>query len=121
MNKILRSIELDEEVIAKFPNSPYALKAKVDLANSWYALGDSEKQAYQKSLKLFQEIANLTRGKDEVIYVEAVFGQASIMEELDQLEEAYALFKTLESNYPAPNVIKIRMIRLEERMKKKRK
>jgi tetratricopeptide (TPR) repeat protein len=121
MNKILRSIELNEELIKDYPKSPYAIKAKMDLANSWYAIGDSEKQGYAKALKLFQEIAALTRGKDAMMYAEAVFGQASTMEEMDQLEDAYAMFKTLDGNYPAPNVIKVRMVRLEERMKKKRK
>jgi tetratricopeptide (TPR) repeat protein len=120
-NRILHSIELNEDLIAKYSKSPHALKAKSDLANSWYALGDSEKLGYAKALKLFQEVASLTRGKDEMNYVEAIFGEASTMEEMDQLEEAYSLFKTLENHYPAPNVIKIKMMRLEERMKKKRK
>lgn len=121
MNKILRSIELNEELIAKYPKSFYAIKAKMDLANSWYAIGDSEKQGYSKALKLFQEIAAATRGKDSGLHVEAIFGEAATKEEMDQLEEAYSIFKSIESNYPAPNVIKVRMIRLEERMKKKRK
>ena len=121
MNKILHSIELNEDLIAKYPKSPLAIKAKIDLANSWYALGDNEKQGYAKALKLFQEIANSTKGRDDIAYAEAVFGQASTLEEMDQLEEAYRLFKSLTSIYPAPNVIQIKIFRLDERMKKKRR
>jgi len=121
MGKILHSIESNEQLIQKFPKSPYFLKAKVDLANGWYAVGDTEKEGYAKAMKLFQEIANLTRGRDETVYAEALFGEASILEEQDQLEEAYNRFKALVSIYPVPNVVKIRMIRLEERMKRKRK
>jgi tetratricopeptide (TPR) repeat protein len=121
MSKILRSIELNEAVIEKYPKSQYAIKAKVDLANSWYAIGDNEKQGYSKALKLFKEIADETQSKDRTTYQEALFGQAATQEEMDQLELAYTLFKALEDTYPAPNVIKVRMIRLEERMKKKRK
>jgi hypothetical protein len=50
-----------------------------------------------------------------------VFNEAATLEELDKLEEAHELFRSIENNYPAPNVIKVRMIRLSERMQKKRK
>ena len=121
MNKIIRAIQLDEELISKYPKSPYAVRAKLDLANSWYVIGDTDKQAYSKALKLFQELEAQTKNSDPELYQEAVFGEASTAEELDQLEKAYGLFKSLENNYPAPGVIKVKMIRLEERLKKKRK
>jgi hypothetical protein len=92
-----------------------------DLGSAWYALGDHDRSAFPKALKIFQELKNRTQGRQHRIYVEAVFNEASTLEELDKLEEAHDLFKTIENDYPAPNVIRIRMVRLSERMKKKRK
>ncbi len=120
-NQIKKAIELDEQVIEIYPKSFYALKAKLDLGNCWYALGDTDKQAYAKALQLFQSLEASSHESFPELYQEAVFGEAATREELDQLEEAYALFKKIEKTYPASKVIQIRMLRIEQRMKKKRK
>ena len=121
INKIKKSIDLDELFLQKYPHSALYLRAKLDLGEAWYAIGDSDKTSFPKAIKLFQEIEATTKGTDPGVYAEAVFGEASAREELDQLEEAHKLYESLEKTYPAPNVVKVRMLRLEERMKKKRK
>ena len=121
MNQIKKSIELDEALLQKYPHSPHALRTRLDLGEAWYAIGDTDKSAFPKAVKVFQDIEASTRSSDPAAYAEAVFGEASAREELDQLEEAHRLYQSLEKTYPAPNVIKIKMIRLEERLKKKRK
>lgn len=120
-HRLKKAIEWYEQGLKKHPDSPYSGKSRYDLANSWYALGDTEKGGYQKALKLFQDLKTAVRTQDHLLYVESIFGEASTHEEMDDLEQAYELFRSIENDYPAPNVIKVRMIRLAERMKKKRK
>jgi TolA-binding protein len=118
--RLKKAIEI-EEFADRYPKSPLNKKVTLELANAWYALGDSEKTAYPKALKLYQDLEKVTQGKDPGLFLDAKFGEAATLEELDRLEEAHDLFKSIETTYPAPNVVKIRMIRLEERMSKKRK
>lgn len=119
--RLKKAIEIEESFATRYPKSPLNKKVTLELANAWYALGDTEKTAYPKALKLYQDLAKITEGKDPGLYLDAKFGEAATLEELDRLEEALVLFKSIETTYPAPNVVKVRMIRLEERMSKKRK
>jgi TolA-binding protein len=121
MHRIRKSIEGYERTLAEYPNSPWAEKARFDLGSAWYALGDHDRGAFPKALKIFQELKEKTRGRHHRLHVESIFNEAATLEELDKLEEAHALFQSIEGDYPAPNVIRIRMSRLSERMKKKRK
>jgi tetratricopeptide (TPR) repeat protein len=121
LNRILKAIEFYDRLLSLYPKEPITIKGKLDLGNAWYTIGENDKGAYAKALTIFQNLATETKDKDKLIYEEALFGEASILEEQDQLEEAHQIFKSLETDYPAPNVIKIRVFRLEERLKKKRK
>jgi len=121
LQRIRKSIEWYEKMLAAFPSSTWTPRAMADLGSAWYALGDHDRTALPKALKIFQDLKNRTRGRQHRLYVEAVFNEASTLEELDKLEEAHDLFMTIQNDYPAPNVIRIRMVRLSERMKKKRK
>ena len=120
-NQIKRSIEWLEKLSVLYPKSTIYERAQFDLANAWYALGDSDKGAYSKGLKLFRELSQRTQYKNHTLYVGALFGEASTLEELEQFNEADLIFKKIENDYPAPNIIKIRKLRIEERRKKKRK
>ncbi|MBS1959301.1 MAG: tetratricopeptide repeat protein [Bdellovibrionales bacterium] len=119
--RLKKAIEIEESFPVKYPKSPLNKKVSLELANSWYALGDADKLAYPKALKLYEDLSKVTQGKDSALFLDARFGQAATLEELDRLEDAYEIFRSIESTYPAPNVVKIRMLRLEERMNKKRK
>jgi len=119
--RLKKAIEIEESFSSRYPKSPLNKKITLELANAWYALGDADKLAYPKALKLYEDLGKATEGKDPGLYLDARFGQAATLEELDRLEDAYDIFTSIESTYPAPNVVKIRMIRLEERMSKKRK
>ncbi len=125
LNKVKKSIEDDEDLIRNYPKSPPVLKAKIDLGNAWYTLGETDKLAYSKALKIFQDLVLETQGKTDdesvSIYLQAKFNEAATLEEVDQLEKARDEFQSILTRYPAPNVVKIRIYRLEERMKKKRK
>jgi tetratricopeptide (TPR) repeat protein len=120
-NQIRKSQEWYERGLKEYGDSSLVPKMKFDLANTWYALGEIDKSAYAKALKAFQELSESTKATDHRLHVQSVFGEASTFEELDDFEKAYSLFGSIESDYPAPNVIKVRMHRLSERMRKKRK
>jgi tetratricopeptide (TPR) repeat protein len=120
-NRIRKAQEWYERGQSEYRDSSLLSKMKYDLANTWYALGETDRTAYFKALKSFQELGQLVKSSDHRLYVQCVFGEAATLEELEDFEKAHALFSTIEEDYPAPNVIKVRMHRLSERMRKKRK
>ncbi len=120
-NRIKKAIEWYELGISRYPASPYFLKMKFDLAHAWYAIGDTDRTSYSRAQKLFQELKLKVKETDHRLFVECVFGEASALEEEDRLEEAFEMFQSIQNDYPAPNVIRVRILRLSERMKKKRK
>lgn len=97
-------------------------KAKVylDIASAWYSLGDEEKSAFSNSLASLQKIGSLVPDQHP-FKIEAEFWIASAEEELDQLESAYSRFSKILSKYPAPNVVRVKLHRIDERLKRKRK
>jgi tetratricopeptide (TPR) repeat protein len=119
--RLKKAIEIQEGFLTRYPKSPLLRKVSLEIAHTWYAIGDTEKGSYAKALKGYQEVSKETEGKHPDLYLEARFGEAATLEEMDQLEAALAIFKSIETVYPAPNVVKVRMIRLEERLIKKRK
>jgi len=61
MGKIKKAISTEESILEKYPSGDLALKAKLDLAQNWFTIGDVEKQAYSKSLELYKEVSDETR------------------------------------------------------------
>lgn len=121
MGKIKNSIEVNETIVKQKFSSDLKARAYLDLGHSWYALGDSEKNGFQNAIIAYTKAETEIKNPKSTLYLEAEFGIASSMEELDQLEQAFSKFKTLEEKYPSPNVIKVKLLRLEARLKKKRK
>jgi len=120
-NQIRKSQEWYELGLKNYSDSPVVSKIKYDLASTWYALGETDKAAYSKALKLYQDLKELVKPNDHRLYVQCIFGEASTLEEMEEFDKAFGLFQSIENDYPAPNVIKVRMHRLSERMRKKRK
>ncbi|NDG84693.1 MAG: outer membrane protein assembly factor BamD [Proteobacteria bacterium] len=121
MNHLKRAIDIYEAALASYPGTAMIPRIKYDLANAWYALGETDKTAYSKALRIFEGLAEESRNSDHRLYVESVFGAAAALEEQDELDKALERFKLIETDYPAPNVIKIRMYRISERKKKRQK
>jgi len=121
LNQIRKSQEWYERGIKDYAASSLAPKMKYDLAHTWYAFGEADKSAYPRALKAFQELSASMKTVDHRLYVQSIFGEAATLEEMDEFEKASALFESIESDYPAPNVIKVRVLRLSERIRKKRK
>lgn len=120
LGKIKRAISIQELILTKKPVNDLRLKVKMDLAQNWFTLGDVEKQAYTKSLGLYQEILEETRTRDRKKYMEAQFGKAVVLEEMDHLDEALEIYHSIESEYEVPNVVKIRIQKINERTKRKK-
>lgn len=120
LGKIKRAISTEESILEKYPEGDLALKTKLDLAQNWFTIGDVEKQAYAKSLELYKEVSDETRTRDRKKYLDAQFGMAIVMEEMDRLDEAVNIFKSIESEYEVPNIVKIRIQKIYDRSKRKK-
>lgn len=114
-----RAISAFEKVLKEDPLSEWAEKAMLEIGTSWFTSGEQnpgdEEQAepYQKAIKAYD--AFLKRFPNSRFAVEARFGIASSLEELDQLDAAYEKYEALKETYPSPNVIEIKLTRIRER------
>ena len=120
LGKIKKAISTQELILSKFPNGELATKTKLDLAQNWFTLGDVDKQAYSKSLELYKQVSNETRTRDRKKFIEAQFGMAVVMEEMDHLDEAIDLYKSIEAEYEVPSVVKVRIQKINERSRRKK-
>ncbi len=120
LGKIKRAISIQEEILQKFKDKDLLLKTKMDLAQNWYTIGDVEKQAYSKAIEYYKQVSNDTKGKDRRRFAEALFGTAIVLEEMDKPEEAIELYKMIENDYHVPNVVKIRIQKINDRLKRKK-
>jgi len=120
IGKIKKAIATEEMIISKYSNTELGIKTKLDLAQNWFTLGDIEKQAYVKSIELYKQVSEETRTRDRKKYIEAQFGMAVVLEEMDRLDEAIDIFRTIENEYTVPNVVKIRIQKINERSKRKK-
>ena len=121
LGKIKPAIDLYAAIEKAAPSPEMKARVMIDLGQCWYAIGEAEKIGFQTASQYFQKAKIILNNSTLPEYQEAEFGLASVMEEQDQLEQAYELFKKLESTYPAKNVIRVRVLRLEDRLRKKRK
>jgi tetratricopeptide (TPR) repeat protein len=120
LGKIKRAISLQEEILKKYKDQDLLLKTKMDLAQNWYTIGDVEKQAYSKAIEYYKQVSNETKGKDKRRFSEALFGTAIVLEEMDKPEEAIELYKMIEADYHVPNVVRIRIQKINDRNKRKK-
>ncbi len=78
------------------------------------AAGSGKKERYLRAMKAFQQ--TYERFPKEKAAQEARLATATAHEELGQWEEALSMLSSLESTYPTPQVIKIRQVRIRERL-----
>lgn len=107
-----------------FPKSPWAERAAYEVGVSYFASGEQELTdrapgtvVYQKAISAFERF--IEKFPYSSLVVEAKFGIANCMEELNQLDSAASLYREIEATYPSPNVIKIRLTRITERLAQK--
>lgn len=108
------------EIIRRFPKTEWAEKAAYEIGTTYYTEGEKaasgkaiNKVLFQQAIDAYQKF--LKDYPDSSKKAEAQFGVASCYEELDRLDEAYALFESLKQSYPSPKVITIKLTRIKER------
>lgn len=120
IGKIKKAILIQEEILKKLNDQELLLKTKMDLAQNWFTIGDVEKQAYSKAIDYYKQVSIETKGKNRRKFAEALFGMAIVLEEMDKPDEAIELYKMIESDYIVPNVVKIRIQKINDRTKRKK-
>lgn len=114
------------DVLLLYPHSKIAEKASFQIGETLYTSGeqnpsglDSEVNVYRKAIKAYQAFLKLF--PESTLVPQAKFGIAMALEEMDQLDKAYQLYERLEDEYPSPNVVKIRIARVRERIESRKK
>jgi tetratricopeptide (TPR) repeat protein len=120
LGKIKKAIQTQEIILSRYTKGDLALKTKLDLAQNWFTIGDVDKQAYIKSLEYYKQVSTETRTRDRKKYMEAQFGMAVVLEEMDRLDEAVSIYEAIEAEYEVPNVVKIRINKINERSQRKK-
>ncbi len=115
------SIETYKKLISRYPESKFAEKAEYEIGMSLFTFGEQTPgghgpgmDVYQKAILQFQQFTR--KYPNSSLVAQARFGIASCLEEMDKLEAAYQSYKELEKTYPSPNVVKIKLIRIQERL-----
>jgi TolA-binding protein len=122
------ALEAFGRVIAEWPTSPWAEKAAMEIAQVWLTRGEQRpgprfstqgKEVYREAIRQFE--AFISKYPNSKRIAEARFGIASALEELDQLAQALEVFQGIESVYPVPQTVKIKIYRLKERISRRSK
>ena len=92
-----RAIPLYEEVIARFPESDYALRARVGVANSVRGIGD-----LVRAEKMYQELlADIAQGVvPDILRFDVLKNYATLLQETAEVAPFEQVFAQLEQHYP---------------------
>ncbi len=120
LGKIKKAISIQEKILNQFKEEDLVIKTKIDLAQNWYTIGEIDKQAYLKSIHYYEQVSNLVKNRNRKKYNEAQFGLAMVLEELDRSDEALTIYQSIEKEFDIPNVVKIRIHKINERAKRKK-
>jgi TolA-binding protein len=108
------------ELIRHHRNTQIAERAAYEVGLTYFTRGEqrpggatSGKEAYQDAIDAYDDFIRQYPKSQWV--PEARFGIANCLEELDQLDAAYHSYEALQSIYPSPNVIAIKLARIRER------
>jgi len=98
--------------VTEFPNGTQARLAFFRLGTAAFSKGELEvsEQFYRKALD---------QNADRELVIKAKFALAECLELGDNLKEALVLYKEIESSYPNPEAIQIKVRALENRISKK--
>lgn len=105
--KFKESIEIYELLKRKFPNGDYFCKAELEIANNL--------STDRKCKESYSRYENVLKCNDEKIKPLASFGLASCLEESDELDKAYEIFQSIQTTYPSPSVVELKMQRIKRR------
>lgn len=112
--KCFKTLERWNEAIALFkkmsldPHQPFQKKASMQLVLSYYLT-----RQLPQALEQVKQYLELETDLEQLIY--ANYLKANILEDLEQLEEAYKIYASLLYQYPNQELVKQRMNRIYER------
>ncbi len=112
-------------VIKTNPRSPWSEKAHYEIGVTYFTKGHKEFEesnslswkTYERAISSYKEFVD--KHPNSLFVPQARFGIASCFEAMEKLQEAYNLYEELEKTYPSPNVIKIKLVRIKERMRQR--
>ena len=120
------ALEAFNRVVNEWPKSEWAEKASLETAQVWLTRGEQRpgakfaaqgKEVYREAIRHFETFITLYPSSKAI--AEARFGIASALEELDQLTQALEVFESIETTYPVPQTVKIKIYRLKERINRR--
>ncbi len=123
-----QAIKMFIQIRNDWPETIWAEKALFQIGMVWLTRGEQRpgsefssrgKEVYQQALRCFDEFLRLFPKSE--LNSQAIFGRAIALEEMDQLDAALAEYEKVKGTYPTPQVVQIRMIRLRERIEKRRR
>lgn len=114
------AIQTYREVLKLYPKTVWGENAAFETGVTYFTRGEQAvdgkpgtSEAYQDAIDAYESFIQKYPKSPHVI--EARFGIAACLEEMDQLEAAYQAFNALKDTYPSPNVIKVKLARIRER------
>lgn len=124
--KFEESIQTFRSLHQRFPGTDQAQRALYEVGVAYYTGGEQEPggygasmEVYEDAIKAYQEF--IRTYPRSALVAQARFGIATCFEEMDQLEKARDEYLALQSIYPSPKVIKIKLIRIEQRLAEKQR
>lgn len=119
------AIETFQELIQKYGHSAsfaiWAERAAFEIGVTYFTRGEHRPEGkdlntpdYQAAIQAYENFIK-TYPKSTLV-PEARFGVASCLEELNQLDDAYAAYAALKGHYPSPNVVEIKLNRIRQRI-----
>ena len=116
-----------EELVRTYPKSTWSEKAIFEIGNTYFTQGEqlpelggrgNEEKTFHLALSHYEDFVR--KYPASPLLAEARFGIASCLEELDRMDEAYRVYESLQNTYPSPQVIRIKLSRVRERMSQRR-
>ena len=114
-----------QDLATRFSESIWGEKAAFELGRVYFTQGDQQESVrrggrerdstFQSAIESFRRF--MKKYPKSLYSLEARFGIASCLEEMDQLDAALAEFSALEESYPSRSVVQLRMSRLRSRLK----
>lgn len=110
-----------QSVEKEYPFTSWAEKAAFETGATYFTRGEQGSRyknkiadGYSAALHAYERF--LGQYPKSTLVSSAQFGVASCLEELNQLEEAFKAFSKLRKSYPSPNVVEIKLSRIQERL-----
>lgn len=119
-----RAIETFNQIRARYPSTVWAERALFALAQAMMAEGERKNEqlgkgedSFKQAVKAFDEYLRLYPQSSRL--PEAKFLLSSCFEQIDQAPAALEKLKEIESTYPVPGVVSVKIRRLEKKLQKK--